>query len=563
MPDYQLRPYQQRAADAVRESWDAYDRVLVCSPTGTGKTRIAVSLIAEWDAVLSQRYGRPGRVLWLAHRDELIQQAAGEIEEATGVEPGIEKAAQTTAGTLLKPRVVAASVQTLQNEGRLRAVVPETFGMVVLDEAHHAPADSFSRILAAFGHAKILGVTATTDRTDEIALGKVFQDCAFDYRLPDAIDDGWCCGIRQQFIVLDDLDFSGVRVGDGDLSAEDFGRIIQEEGPLHRIARPAVELAENRQTMVFCPTVAVTRALQPIMERYAAKLGRRGVVAAWGAMDEVERGAAVRSYQSGEAQFLLNCALYVEGFDAPATAHIVIARPTKSRMRYEQMCGRGFRGGRLCPVEGKTDLLVTDLVGSTLKCKLVHAGDVLGGKYDAVVTDEVNRRCLEKSEGGEPADVMAELRRVLLEADELRRARRMEVIAEARYRRRTIDPFVLYDLAEMPAPGWHLDRPPTEAQLRTLQDQKVVTKGLSFFQAEQLIRDMRDRQARGECTLRQARQLQRFGYSPHLPFDEAKRILDVKLGAQGGKPNRSDFFRWRKRKQQQASSARRPDELPF
>ena len=174
-----LRPYQDEARKAVWEEWNSgRAKTLLVLPTGCGKT-IVFSAIAE-DSV---RKG--GRVLVLAHRGELLEQAADKIMKTTGLGCSVEKAEQSCIGQWY--RVTVGSVQTLMRAKRLEQFSQDYFDTIIIDEAHHAISDSYQVILNHFNNAKVLGVTATPDRGDQKNLGKVFDSLAYEYTLPQAI----------------------------------------------------------------------------------------------------------------------------------------------------------------------------------------------------------------------------------------------------------------------------------------------------------------------------------------------------------------------------------------
>ncbi len=374
--------------------------------------------------------------------------------------------------------------------------------------------------------------TATCDRTDEISLGRMFQDVAHHYELLDAINDGWLSPIDQQFLTVEGIDFSKVgKDANGDISATDMGRIYREEDVLHRVIAPTVEYAEDRQTILFAPTVASAEAFAVMLERYG-----KTAIAVSGRTPDEERREAVERYKSGEYQYLVNCALYLEGFNAPATSCIVIARSTNSRMLYAQMLGRGMRGGPKCPIPGKTNLLVLDLVGASLKHKLVHAADLLGGKYDEVVVMAANEAVQKKSDEGVSADVMAELLAAAAKADELKAAQRRKILAEAKVKAKTVDPFLVFsDIPTRHIPEWWTDTPATAEQCEHLESQGIRVEGrFSFAEARQLQQEVWRRQRDNLCSYKQARQLNARGYDPCMSRQQAIKVLEYIAKRPGG-----------------------------
>lgn len=184
----QMRPYQQAARTAVHREWDeGRNRTLLVLPTGCGKT-IVFAKITE-DEVRSGN-----RVLILAHRGELLQQAADKLERTSGLKCAVEKAEQTCLGQWY--RVTVGSVQTLMRQKRLAQFPADYFQTIIIDEAHHAISDSYQVILNHFSGAHVLGVTATPDRGDKQNLGKVFDSLAYEYTLPQAIHEGYLTPIR-------------------------------------------------------------------------------------------------------------------------------------------------------------------------------------------------------------------------------------------------------------------------------------------------------------------------------------------------------------------------------
>ena len=521
-----------------------YDRVLLSLPVGLGKTVIGAYLVDAWKRELHKDFSLPPRVLWLAHQDELIWQAVKMIRQFTGEDPAVEKGVLRANEPLsmFRAPVVVSSIQTMWREDRRAQFGRGEFGIIVLDECHHVVSPSFKEVVNYFGGAKLVGLTATTDRLDEISLGQIFEDVAYHYELLDAIKDGWCAPIKQAFIDAK-VEFADVRLSGGDLSAEDLGRIIEEERPIHRIVAAAVELSGDRQTMIFAPTVNAAKAIAAVIPRYTD----RGVVVLHGASDLEERQEGVEHYRASNVQYLVSCAIFLEGFDAPRTSHIVMCRPTKSRMLYAQAIGRGLRGGRNCPVEGKTDCLVSDLVGAS-KHKLIHGADLLGGSYHDVVVEEAGRMLWEQGKDGEPGDVLAELLAAAAQADELKRRQRQEIIGKAKMRRKTIDPFDLLDIPDRNLPGWHEAKPPTEAQVEVLEKQGIKCEGaFDFTQASQLLDDMARRSALGLCSYKMARIMASYGYDPNMKMEDAGKIIE-QLKKRGWQHTGREYGNWRRNK---------------
>ena len=197
----QMRPYQQAAREAIHAEWnDGRRRTLLVLPTGTGKTIV-------FAAVTEDQVRSGSRVLVLAHRGELLEQAADKIKRSTGLASAVEKAEQTCLDSWC--RVVVGSVQSRQRPARLEQFPADYFGTIIIDEAHHAITDGYQRVLEHFPEANVLGVTATPDRGDMRNLGEVFDSLAYEYKLTQAIREGYLCPILAETIPLP-LDISQV-----------------------------------------------------------------------------------------------------------------------------------------------------------------------------------------------------------------------------------------------------------------------------------------------------------------------------------------------------------------
>ena len=258
----QLRPYQSEAVTAIRREWaEGKQRTLLVLPTGGGKT-VVMSKVAEG----AVREG--GRVLIMAHRGELLTQAADKLRMVTGLESAIEKAESSSLGSMFP--VTVGSVQSLCRERRLSRFPRDYFSTILVDEAHHCLADSYQHVLAHFPDANVLGVTATPDKLLKKQMGQYFDSLAYEYTMRQAIKDGYLCPIKAQMIPLG-LDISGVGVSEGDYRADDLGSAL--EPYLEQIADEMLEYCRGRKTVVFLPLVSTSR-------KFCAMLRDRGFRAA-------------------------------------------------------------------------------------------------------------------------------------------------------------------------------------------------------------------------------------------------------------------------------------------
>lgn len=409
-----LRPYQSAAIEAIRERYRAGDRAtLLVMATGLGKT-------AVFSDAARRTVDRGGRVLVVAHRGELLEQAAAKLR-AVGVEPAIEKAEQRAGDA----PVVVASVQSLRGQ-RLAGFDPSAFNSLVVDEAHRAAAPSYRAILDHFTSARVLGVTATPDRLDGLALGEVFDSCAYRYGLRQAILDGWLSPVRARRVRVASLQLDNVSKRRGDFLEGELAPQLGAERALHEVVAPLVELTGDRPTIVFAVDVAHAEQLAAMINRY-----RPGAACAVSGLSPAdERRCAVEEFRAGAFQYLVNCQLFAEGFDAPEVACIAVARPTMSRALYSQMVGRGTRLAR-----GKVDCLVLDFVGAT-RHRLASAAAVLAGAdVDAAIAGQAA-----EMSASEDVDVLEALECAADEVAAQRQTARVRAVAT--FMAEQVDPFI-------------------------------------------------------------------------------------------------------------------------
>jgi len=523
----QLRDYQIDAVEAIeREHGEKRVRsTLIVLATGLGKTTI----FCEWARRRHVRHG--GRVLVLAHREELVNQAAERLrKQIPGVEVGIEMAGQHTSSLMPQPFVVA-SVQTLSMAKRLKRLDPWDFTSIVVDEAHHATSGSYRVILDHFHAAQVLGVTATPDRSDKVGLGHLFDSCAYRMDMSDGINRGFLSPIVAQQIVVEHLDISRVRSRGGDLTAADLEQAMTTDRVLHEIAGPLVQEAGSRSTIVFTPTVAIAKALVNVLASYTK--ARAAVV--HGETESDTRRRILAEYDGGDIQFLVNCAVLTEGFDSPRTSCIGLARPTKSRALMTQCIGRGTR---LFP--GKENLLVIDFVG------------MVGTSHDLCTPEHVLmgenplpeiwlERMRELSAQGMSLDrayaqaerESKEAERAAREAERLwreeeARRRSAKVYAEARYAVQKVDPFGNNFGNALVIPKGDGGSPMSDKQRALLEKFGIKDAGLSSKQAQQVIGAQFGRIQKNLCTLKQARVLVRYGYdTSNITLSQASKLLDA------------------------------------
>lgn len=380
-----LRDYQRDSIAAINAAEDeGLRQLLTVLPTGAGKTIVFAS-------VLQERIAR-GPALVLAHRDELIRQAADKIQMVDHRMPvGIWKAERNQ----WRAPIVVGSVQTLSRESRLKAVPPGHFRTIIIDEAHHATGPSYKRILKYLGafdrdDVLTLGYTATPVS----GLGSVFQKEVYRKEILDLILDGYLCDLRAKTVHLE-ADFSKLHTRNGDFVEEELEQLFREAGAPAVTVRAYREHAEGRKALVFTPSVATAYEM-------ADEFTRQGIPADAidGETPLARRQLLLKQFKSGAIRVLANCAVLTEGFDEPSIDCVIIARPTKSKVLYAQCLGRGTR---LHP--GKEDCLVLDLAGATLRhdlmsmAKLLDLDPKLTGKGETVPSvAKVARKQIEEKE---------------------------------------------------------------------------------------------------------------------------------------------------------------------
>jgi superfamily II DNA or RNA helicase len=341
---FQLRPYQAEAKQAILSAWDeGYRKTLLVLPTGCGKTVV-------FSSVTENQVNKGHRVLIMAHRGELLDQAADKLKEASGLDSVLEKAGASCLDSSFP--VTVGSVQSLAQEKRLARFPNDYFQDIIVDEAHHCLSDSYKRVLNHFPAANILGVTATPDRGDMKNLGEFFDYKAYEYSMTDAIREGYLCPIKAQMIPVE-LDIADVGISSGDFSAGEIGQAL--EPYLQQIAFEMANYCNGRKTVVFLPLIATS-------QQFCAMLNDVGLRTAEVNGNSDDRSEVLADFEAGKYDVLCNSMLLTEGWDCPSVDCIVIIRPTKIRSLYQQMVGRGMR---LAP--GKDHLLLLDFLWMTAR----------------------------------------------------------------------------------------------------------------------------------------------------------------------------------------------------
>lgn len=505
----ELRPYQEEAKEAVEGQWESgTKKTLLVLPTGCGKT-IVFAKITE-DCVQNG-----DRVLILAHRGELLEQAADKIAKATGLGCATEKAEQSCLGSWF--RITVGSVQSLMRETRLSRFPEDYFNTIIIDEAHHCISDSYQRVLNHFTDAKVLGVTATPDRGDMKNLGQVFESLAYEYTLPKAIKEGYLSPIKAVTIPLQ-VDLTGVGVQSGDFKAGDLGTALDPY--LESIAQEMEKYCKDKKTVVFLPLVKTSQKFRDILNGH-------GFRAAEVNGESSDRAEILENYAAGKYNVLCNSMLLTEGWDCPDVDCIVVLRPTKVRSLYCQMVGRGTR---LAP--GKDHLLLLDFLWHTERHELCHPAHLI------CESEEVAQKMTENLEkdAGCPIDI----EEAEQAASEDVVAQREEALAQKltemkRRKRKLVDPLQFEmsiqaeDLAGyVPAFGWEM-APPSDKQKKTLEKLGIMPDEIeNAGKASKLLERLDKRRQEGLTTPKQIRFLEGRGFQ-HVgtwQFETAKKLID-------------------------------------
>lgn len=510
----ELRPYQETARQKVQEEWEeGKKRTLLVLPTGTGKTIV-------FSKIIEDRVKKGERVLVIAHRGELLEQASDKLYKSTGLKTATEKAEQTSLGSFY--RVVVGSVQTLQREKRLNQFPPEYFDTIVIDEAHHAISDGYQRVLQHFEDANVLGVTATPDRGDMRNLGSYFESLAYEYSLPEAIKSGYLSPIKALTIPLK-LDLSNVKQQAGDFSTKDLGTALDPY--LEQIAEEMKKQCFDRKTVVFLPLVKTSQKFRDILNKHGFKAAEVNG-------ESTDREQVLKDYEEGKYNVLCNSMLLTEGWDCPSVDCVIVLRPTKVRALYSQMVGRGTR---LAP--GKKELLLLDFLWHTERHELCHPANL-------IATDEaVAKKMTENIEElGTPIDLEQAEQQAKEDVALEREESLAKQLAEMKKRKRKLVYPLQFEMSiqasdltdYVPSFGWQMS-PPTDKQVKVLEKWGIFPDEIeNAGKAEMLINRLVKRRDAGLSTPKQIRFLENRGFQ-HVgtwQFEAATKLIN-RIAANG------------------------------
>lgn len=515
---------------------DGDGRFLLGDFTVTHNTQTFAGVAEAWD----------GSVLVLAHRDELVWQAQERLQAFTGEMVEVE---QRDLRASHRARIVVGSVQSVTRQNRLDRFGKDRFQLVIADEAHHYVSPTYKRVLDFFESAKRLGVTATPDRGDELALGKIFQSVAYCMDISDGIEAGYLVPIKGLSVELGTIDLSGVGVSGGDLIAGqlDEAMLRATEG----IVKGVLEHEPNRQGIGFFPGIKTADFATQRMN--ALRPNSSALVTAGTPIED--RRDIMRQFKAGKLQYLMNVGVATEGFDAPGVSLIIMGRPTKSRALYAQMAGRGtrvlpgtiedYQGRGEAPLRrkmiassAKPDMVIMDFVGNAGRHSLVGPEDLLGGNYTEAEIAEAKKK--KDSAGG---DIRAALEKARLELKRIAGEMASKVVSIPSQ----FDPFKSFGM-DARRVAEHDQRfgyiPASDNQRKMLKNAGVdesVLKGLSKQAASKLIGAMLKRREVGLADYSQVKALQKFGLAPPVQLTQrnAARAIEYLHGLRGFPPDPS------------------------
>ncbi len=522
-----LRDYQRDCVAAAHEAL-----------TGMGKTQVFSEIVRSF---------LPLRSLVLAHREELVNQAAQRLTNSFGVNTAIEMA-DIRAGDDWDALVSTIQTQCAgKNGGRMQNFNPFDFGLVVIDECHRSPAPIYRRALDYYKRnpdLKIIGVTATPDRSDKLALGKIFDCVAYDYEILDAIHQGWLVPIEQQMVTIEDLDYSHIHTRLGDLNGTELAAELERDKIVMGMSDAIFEICGKRKTLIFAASVPQAEKICEILNRY-----HKGcALFASGKTPKIERRKILKDFANGSAQYLVNCQLLVEGYDETSIEVVVQAFATKSRCRYAQSIGRATR-----PLKGTVDgialpenrrnaieasakpaMMVLDFCGNAGKHKLITAADVLGGKEPPEVLDLAKKKIVKAQTAIRLEEAIADAKREIETKKERDAERKKHLKAKANYSTVAVSPFDVWGIT--PAKERDSDRnlELTDRQLAVLRRQGIKTDGMPYRQQKQLMNEIFRRFDGNLASLKQVACLAKAGVvdAANLTRKEAGDIIS-RLAANG------------------------------
>jgi superfamily II DNA or RNA helicase len=451
------RPYQLDCIAKTLTAFESHNRVLDVLPTGSGKT-----IIFSWLADHFNKQNR--RVLILAHREELINQAIEKLHKATGIYAQKEKAESRASR---HAQVIVGSIQTLRDD-RLRGWPANHFGLVVADEAHHSTSASWRDTLGHFAASKILGVTATPHRSDEKNLGNFYETVGYEIGLFDLIHQGYLSPIVLRSIPLK-IDVGSVQMRSGDYAVDSLGKTLEPYLPL--IAGAIREHAGFRRILIFCPLIATS-------EKMAAAMKAEGFSCEHVHGESHDRREILARFENGETECLCNAMLLTEGYDNPAVDCVINLRLTKSNTLYSQIVGRGTR---IHP--GKENLLLMDFLWQHGRHKLCKPAHLIAGDDDELA-EEMTAQLENPKRYGEP---QLNLEDLMSETQAKREAALARRLAEKANRKAREERLIQSATEVADTQIFNPEKPISQKQMRLIIRFGLDPTGMTMKQAGQII----------------------------------------------------------------------------
>jgi superfamily II DNA or RNA helicase len=516
--EFSTYPYQDEAIDKIR-SWvyeDDHKAGILQMATGAGKTVTVGILIRQ---LIEE--GLISRALFAVHRTELVKQAIDTFE-LCGLMVGREQGSHH-GFALGDPHVVCTTIQSMTK--RCKRYQPDDFQLIITDEVHHAGESNktYSSVYDHFPDAKLVGVTATIDRPDGQSL-KRFEDVVYSYSLYDAIHDPAGPFLSPVKFVRCSLgvDLRGCKTTgkNGDFAQGDLGRKIQ---PAIELLANAIskEIEDRKKIIVFMPDVGSSIAM-------ADALKQLGHSSDWVSGDKPDRDSTIQRYKNGLTKILVNCQILTEGFDDKPTDCVVL-KPTRSRIAYAQMVGRGTR---LC--KGKSDCLILDFSHTTDM-------DLIGPSSLTDCEEVDSKRAEELVEEG--VDLWQAVERAKTERKQRQEIKVPVARLDMSYRRVEINPFEL--AASLGVSRAMLTNANRFGELATPAQKDFLNKSgmadvnnMTKRQASQLIGQIIDRRNSGLCSIKQLNYLISLGMKPEkargLQFGQAAEAIQKYRSNQAG-----------------------------
>ena len=540
----QLRNYQQEFFDATMLAFKTHRRVLGRAATGLGK--------GPWLAAMAQHFSQFGRVMILVDVKKLVRQLADTVYWFTGERPGVEMADETAINDnhfCAPDRIVVSSVQTQysgkEGKERYRKFNPKDFSIILLDETEAFLAPKYRSVVDWYLNGnpdlKLCGVSATPLRSDGIAMANLFDTVAFDRDIKWGINEGWLVKLRQAFVHVS-ADFSTLSVkpgadGEADYSSEEIASRIMNEQTQIELAKGILHVAENRKSIIACPTVEVARAVAHYID--AEKPGSARCI--YGDLGDEEKDETFTAFANNDFQFLSSVMMLSKGFNQPDIRAVFNCRKTKSKRLYQQLVGRGTR-----PLQGlvdhlataserkaaiaasaKTDCLIANMVGVESEVRDMTILDLLGEVEDGVILERAKQKIKDDpekdaDEAMEEATEEVELERAAERALAELEAERLEEMDEQRLLRARVQVKANVDVEFQDDFGGsdgghsHNDAAIPPQQLSILRKAKLTEREIASLtpeRAKQLSSTIVNRWRKGLCSVSQAKCLVKAGYT--------------------------------------------------